>query len=190
MPSLALHETFCRIKHICKQKFTPSLFPPFFGLSLCACAGSSMLCTLSLAAVSRGYSLSWCLGSWCADFSKTAVHGSVASACGLSSCGTQAWLLCSIWHLPGPGIQPVSPALAGGFLITGPPGQFSFVYFKNPVTIWNTPTDVRSRVTWRKWIEITFVLNSLVSCWFYYSVLLLAMVFFWTLVVVKTSANK
>ena len=35
---------------------------------------------------------------------------------GISSCGTQTWLPLSMWGLPGPGIQPTSPALAGGFL--------------------------------------------------------------------------
>ena len=35
---------------------------------------------------------------------------------GLSSYGAQAWLLCDVWHLPRPGIEPVSPALAGGIL--------------------------------------------------------------------------
>ena len=30
---------------------------------------------------------------------------------------------CSMWDLPGPGIKPVSPALAGRFLTTGPPGK-------------------------------------------------------------------
>ena len=28
-----------------------------------------------------------------------------------------------MWNLPGPGLEPVSPALAGGFLTTGPPGK-------------------------------------------------------------------
>ena len=28
-----------------------------------------------------------------------------------------------MWDLPGPGIEPVSPALAGGFLTTEPPGK-------------------------------------------------------------------
>ena len=28
-----------------------------------------------------------------------------------------------MWSLPGPGIEPMSPALAGGFLTTGPPGK-------------------------------------------------------------------
>ena len=28
-----------------------------------------------------------------------------------------------MWDLPGPGIKPVSPALAGGFFTTEPPGK-------------------------------------------------------------------
>ena len=28
-----------------------------------------------------------------------------------------------MWDLPGPGIEPVSPTLAGGFLTTAPPGK-------------------------------------------------------------------
>ena len=41
----------------------------------------------------------------------------------LSSCGTRAQLLRGMWDLPGPGIESVSPALAGGFLTTVPPGK-------------------------------------------------------------------
>ena len=39
----------------------------------------------------------------------------------LSSCGTLASLLRGMWDLPGPGLEPMSPALAGGFLTTPPP---------------------------------------------------------------------
>ena len=79
---------------------------------------------LSLVAASRGCSLA-------------AVHrliiGNGFSCCGApalehagcSSCGTQASLLPSIWNFPGLRIEPVSPALAGGFLTTGPPGKSS-----------------------------------------------------------------
>ena len=45
----------------------------------------------------------------------------------LSSCGTQAWLLLGTWDLPGPEIEPQSPALAGGFFATEPPGKPAFV---------------------------------------------------------------
>ena len=30
-----------------------------------------------------------------------------------------------MWDLPGPGLEPVSPALSGGFLTTAPPGKSS-----------------------------------------------------------------
>ena len=41
----------------------------------------------------------------------------------LSSCGTQAQLLHSMWDLPQPGFEPVPPALAGQFSTTVPPGK-------------------------------------------------------------------
>ena len=41
----------------------------------------------------------------------------------LSSCGTRAQLLRGMWDLPGPRLEPVSPALAGGFLTTAPSGK-------------------------------------------------------------------
>ena len=34
-----------------------------------------------------------------------------------------------MWNLPGPGVEPVSPALAGRFLTTGPPGKSSCLCF-------------------------------------------------------------
>ena len=33
-----------------------------------------------------------------------------------------------MWDLPGPGIKPVSPALAGGFLTTVPPGKSKEIF--------------------------------------------------------------
>ena len=54
---------------------------------------------------------------------------STGSRCeGFSSCGTQAQLPFGLWDLPRLGIKPVSPALAGGFLTTGPPGKSKFVF--------------------------------------------------------------
>ena len=41
----------------------------------------------------------------------------------LSSCGSWAQLLHSMWDLPRPGLEPVSPALAGRFSTTAPPGK-------------------------------------------------------------------
>ena len=44
----------------------------------------------------------------------------VVAAGGLSGRGAQAQLLHGKWNLPRPGIEPGSPALAGGFLPTIP----------------------------------------------------------------------
>ena len=41
----------------------------------------------------------------------------------LSNCGSRAQLLCGMWDLPRPGLEPVSPALAGGLPTTAPPGK-------------------------------------------------------------------
>ena len=41
----------------------------------------------------------------------------------LSNCGSRAQLLHGMWDLPGPGLEPVSPALAGGLSTTAPPGK-------------------------------------------------------------------
>ena len=88
---------------------------------------------LSLVAGSGGYSSSQCVGfslrwlfllqntgSRCVGFSSCS---SQALECRLSSFGARAYLLRGIWDLPGPGLEPVSPALAGGFLTTAPPGK-------------------------------------------------------------------
>ena len=65
--------------------------------------------------------------------SLVAEHGLLArglSSCGswalelrLSSCGSWAELLCGMWDLPRPGIEPMSPGSAGGFLTAAPPGK-------------------------------------------------------------------
>ena len=48
----------------------------------------------------------------------------------LSSCGSRAQPLHGMWDPPRPGLEPVSPALAGGFSTTAPPGKPSFTFFK------------------------------------------------------------
>ena len=54
--------------------------------------------------------------------------GSQALERRLSSCGSRVQLLRGMWDLPGPGIEPVSSALAGGFLTTAPPGKSYMVF--------------------------------------------------------------
>ena len=58
-----------------------------------------------------------------------AVRGPLAIAASLvvehrlSNCGSRAQPLHGMWDLPRPGLEPVSPALAGGFSTTAPPGK-------------------------------------------------------------------
>ena len=41
----------------------------------------------------------------------------------VSTCGSRAQLLRGMWDLPRPGLEPLSPALAGRFSTTAPPGK-------------------------------------------------------------------
>ena len=55
----------------------------------------------------------------------------------LSSCGSRAWLLRGMWYLPRPGLESVSPALAGRFSTTAPPEKprwEDFDYWFNLIT--------------------------------------------------------
>ena len=88
---------------------------------------------LSLVAVSRGYSLLWCEGfslEWLLLLRSTGSRRGGFRSCGsrapehrISNCGARAYLLRDMWDLPGPGLEPVSPALAGRLLTTAPPGK-------------------------------------------------------------------
>ena len=60
------------------------------------------------------------MGSWRAGFSS---GRSWALEHGLTGCGAQALLLRSLWNLAITGFEPVSPALAGRFFTTEPPGK-------------------------------------------------------------------
>ena len=92
------------------------------------------------------------VASLCCGAPALGARASVAVACGLSSCsswalehrlsscGARAQLLHGVWDLPGPGLEPVSPALAGRFLTTAPPGKspygnFRFKFLRNCQTV-------------------------------------------------------
>ena len=82
------------------------------------CPGSLLLCVCFLwlpRVGDRGFSSQWLLWLW----------SMYSRLLGFSNFGV---LLRGIWDLPGPGIGPVFPVLAGRFLTTGPPGK-SFPYF-------------------------------------------------------------
>ena len=53
----------------------------------------------------------------------------------LSNCGSRAQLLRGMWDLPRPGLKPMSPALAGRFSTTAPPGK-PWHYLKEERTVW------------------------------------------------------
>ena len=67
---------------------------------------------------------------WCAGSSLQWLLLLLSTGCkcsGFSSCSLQGLELllssCGMWDLPGAGIEPVTLALVGGFLTTGPPGK-------------------------------------------------------------------
>ena len=74
---------------------------------LCSCSEEGLLLHSSAQA-------SRCTGLSC---------GAQALGTRASSCGEWAPLPCGTWNLPRRGIKPVSPALAGGFLTSLPPGK-------------------------------------------------------------------
>ena len=57
------------------------------------------------------------------------VRASVVAARSLSSCGAWASLLRGMWDIPRPGLEPVSPALAGRSLTTALPGKSLYSIF-------------------------------------------------------------
>ena len=62
----------------------------------------------------------------------------------LSSCGSRTQSLRGMWDLPRPGFEPVSPALAGRFSTTAPPGKPKFFTLNNPHN--NTMKDILSLI--------------------------------------------
>ena len=121
-------------------------------LGLCCCSGSSLV------VASGGYSLAMvhrlliAVASLVAEHRLWGTHTSGLAAHGLKSCGFQAlehglnsygfqalehglnscgaWtlMLCRMWDLLRLGIKPKSPALAGRFFTTEPPGKPIYMY--------------------------------------------------------------
>ena len=57
----------------------------------------------------------------------------------LSNCGSRAQLLRGMWDLPRPGLEPMSPAVAGRFSTTAPPGKpmgLVFVSIQQACVFW------------------------------------------------------
>ena len=102
------------------------------GLSLVVASGGLLfiaVCRLLIVVASR-------CGAWALGMRASVVVACRLSSCGsralerrLGSCGTETWLLRGTWDLPRPGLEPVSPALAGGFLTTALPGKSMAHFF-------------------------------------------------------------
>ena len=75
-----------------------------------------------------------------------------------SSCGTRALLFFGTWTLPRPGIKPVSPALAGGFLTTEPLWKplilFLDWYILWCATLWTISLLIHKMGTWRSYLSV------------------------------------
>ena len=84
-------------------------------------AGSALPC---------GVQASHCGGFSSCRAQALGARASVVAASGLSSRATRAYLPFCMWNLPAPGVEPVFPALAGGFLTTEPPGKFLVCIYK------------------------------------------------------------
>ena len=57
----------------------------------------------------------------------------------LSNCGSRAQLLRGMWDLPRPGLEPVSPALAGRLSTTAPPGKPPCLLFLAGLILMTSP---------------------------------------------------
>ena len=71
----------------------------------------------------------------------------------LSSCGSRAQLLCSMWDLPRPGLEPVCPALADRFSTTGPPRKPSMHPFNRYLTSKKFQFSTCSLFSDKKWLR-------------------------------------
>ena len=81
-----------------------------------------------------------------------------------SSCGVQAWWPHKMWDPPGPRIKPTYPALASGFLTTGPPGMSSLlisICLIHQILMQNSPL----------WLWLLWWLNLILSefCFIYFA---------------------
>ena len=87
---------------------------------------------LSPVAASGGHSPLWCTSlslRW-----PLPLRSPGSRRAGLSNCGARAELLRGTWGPPGPGPEPMSPALAGGLPTTEPPGKpGTIVFIHSPV---------------------------------------------------------
>ena len=93
----------------------------FFLNLIFGCVGSSFYARAFSSCGERGPLFITVRGSLTITASLVAEHR--LQTCRLSSCGSRAQLLRGMWDPPRPGLEPVSPALAGRLSTTAPPGK-------------------------------------------------------------------
>ena len=147
-----LNETvFQNLKHLAKLSWKSDTFSDlrlffffffnFFFLIyfIYGCVGSSFLCEGSLQLCKRGPLFIAVRGPLAIAASLVAEHRLQTRR--LSSCGSRTQPLRGMWDLPRPGLEPVSPALAGGFSTTAPPGKPRlFFWVEDFFPIWSLPS--------------------------------------------------
>ena len=181
------------------------IFKFIYCIYLCLAALGLHCCTRAVSSCGKwglllrytGFSLWWLLllrstGSRHTGFGSC---GSRALECRLSSCGAGASLLRGLWDLPRPGLEPMSPALAGGFLTTAPPGKPCHFNKSKPVEywlfhmvqlkhfgVWQTFLCLREKLMWlflRKKISLEHIFGILFGHWHWWLTCVAS--FLWTL---------
>ena len=139
---------------------TPSMSPLsqfFFKINLLifGWAGSLLLHVGLLYLQHVGFSLQWLLG------------------CGTQALGARASVVTAhrlscpsdMWNLLGPGMEPLSSELTGGFLTIGPPGKFLFIPFLKDCLKISTLSDLTLPFIFLHSLVTHF--NVLCSLWFH-----------------------
>ena len=75
--------------------------------------------------------------------------GTRALGRGFSSCDARALSLCTVWIFLEPRIEPMSAALAGRFLTSGPPGKSAKPCFKGFQVIQAQESTLLIKVSWK-----------------------------------------
>ena len=131
----------------------------FIYLFIFDCVGSSFLCEGFLQLRRAGATLHAVCGPLTVAASLVAEHKLQTRR--LSSCGARAQMLHGMWDLPRPGLEPVSPALAGRFSTTVPPGKPQLIVTESINHKFPTTVHCRDQYQeldfWQECLQVFFV---------------------------------
>ena len=111
-------------------------------LGLCCCNQLSLVVESGVYSADVVHRLLIVMASLVAEDKLQGMQASVATAQGFSSGGSQTQLAYGLWDLPGPGIEPVSLPLHGGFLTTGSPAKPSNIILVSSEIIQSNDTPI------------------------------------------------